>query len=69
MFVDLFNVSIFLIPATVIRTHGVKVEHLSGSAIRDMEELSKRMKGLKTMGVPIMEQAQCNSPELLGTSI
>lgn len=75
VFVDLFNLSTFLIP---LRFRPALTEdfertlnvHLSGSAIRDVEEMSKRIRKLKTMG----EQAKAKverelSPELVGTSV
>ena len=75
MFVDLFNLSTFLIPLEFRPPLTEDAErklsiHLSGSAIRDVEEISKRMRELKTMG----EQARARterelSPELIGTSV
>ena len=77
VFVDLFNLATFLLPLEFRPPLPVAMErklniHLSGSAVKDAEELSKRMRELKTMGEQakaMMEREQCNSPELVGTSV
>lgn len=75
VFVDLFNLSTFLIPLEFRPPLPEYMErklniHLSGSAIRDAEELSKRMRELKAMGEHAKAiREQCHSPELVGTSV
>ena len=75
VFLDLFNLSTFLIPLQFRPPLTEDVErklniHLSGSAIKDVEEISRRIKELKSLG----EQAKARterefSPELIGTSV
>ena len=77
VFVDLFNLSTFLLPLKFRPPLPEHMErmlsiHLSGSAIKDIDELSKRMRELKTMGEQakaMMEEEQCNSKQLVGTSV
>ena len=75
MFVDLFNLSTFLIPLEFRPPLPEHFErklsiHLSGSAVRDVEEFSKRVKELKSMGEQAKVKTERNiSPELIGTSV
>ena len=75
MFVDLFNLSTFLIPLKFRPPLTKDVErylsvHLSGSAIKDVEEISRRIKELKSMGDQAIAKTERDlSPELIGTSV
>ena len=75
VFVDLFNLSTFLIPLKFRPPLTEDVErhlsiHLSGSAIRDVEEISRRIKELKSMGDQAVAKTERDlSPELIGTSV
>ena len=75
MFVDLFNLSTFLIPLEFrpLLTEDAERKlnvHLSGSAIRDVEEIGRRLRELKTMGEQAIAKTEREySPELIGTSV
>lgn len=75
VFVDLFNLSTFLIPLEFRPPLPEHFErklsiHLSGSAVRDVEEFSKRVKELKSMGEQAKVKTERNIlPELIGTSV
>ena len=75
MFVDLFNLSTFLIPLKFRPPLTEDVErnlsiHLSGSAIKDVEEISRRIRELKSMGDQAIAKTERDlSPELIGTSV
>ena len=75
MFVDLFNLSTFLIPLKFRPPLTEDVErslnvHLSGSAIRDVKEISKRIRELQIMGAQAKARTERElSPELVGTSV
>jgi len=73
--VDLFNLSTFLIPLEFRPPLTEDVErilnvHLSGSAMKDIEEVRKRLKELQVMGEKAKARTeQGYSPELVGTSV
>lgn len=75
MFVDLFNLSTFLIPLEFRPPLTEDVErilnvHLSGSAMKNVEEIQKRYKELSMMGERVKTTIERGlSPELVGTSV
>lgn len=75
VFIDLFNLSTFLIPLEFRPPLTEDAErrlsiHLSGSAVKDAEETSKRLRELKTIGELAKAKVERDlSPELVGTSV
>ena len=75
VFVDLFNLASFLIPLEFRPPLSDNLErtlsiHLSGSAMRDVEEMRKRFEELKQIGDKAKSSIEQEIPEeLVGTSV